>query len=187
MTDLLLFFDNDFPPEYRCQVLTFLRIQWPKGFVGENRLRNWITRPEYHPVHVILEEAGLVISHAEVVWKNLEHAGESYKTYGLTGELTFPSFRGQGYGLQVIQAATDYIRSRPDADIGMFHCSPNLRSFYMKTGWIPMEGTITYIGSRENPIEANELRMMQFFSEKGRCGQEAFEHVPVFFDEDSTW
>lgn len=187
MAELLIFPDDDFPPEYRCQVLAFLRVQWPEGFLGENRLRNWITRPAYHPVHFILAEAGLVISHAEVVWKHLEHAGDIYKTYGLTGVFTFPSFRGQGYGLQVITAATGYIRSRSDADVGMFHCAPDLKRFYMKAGWIPMESTITYIGPRQNPVEARELRMMQFFSEKGRFGREAFERLPVFFDEDDTW
>ena len=154
--------------------------------MGENSLRNWITRPEHHPISFLLVEASLVISHAQVVWKNLEHCGEIYKTYGITGVLTFPSFRGQGYGLQVIRAATDYIY-QSDADIGMFHCEPGLGDFYSQCGWLPMREAITWIGARDHPVRTDELMMMRFFTEKGLRGRGSFESKPVFFDEDSTW
>ena len=139
MVEMLKYPQGDLPDLYACQVLTFLRVQWPEGFVGENCLRNWITKAEHHPISFLFVEAGLVISHAQVVWKHLEHHGEIYKTYGITGVFTFPSFRSQGYGLQVIQAATEYI-CQSDADIGMFHCDPGLANFYQQCGWIPMAG-----------------------------------------------
>jgi GNAT superfamily N-acetyltransferase len=186
MASLLIFPPAGLPEKYACQVLTFLRVQWPEGFRGENRLRDWITRPEFHPLSILLVEEDLVISHAQVVWKFLEHAGQRYKTYGITGVFTFPSFRGQGYGAQTIRAATDVIL-QSDADIGMFHCDPGLASFYARCGWQPMENTITWIGSRDAPVKAGELMMMQFISEKGIRGRETFQNEAVFFDEDSTW
>jgi GNAT superfamily N-acetyltransferase len=186
MPELLSFPQAKLPAEIECQVLSFLRIVWPEGFLGENRLRNWITRSEHHPISFVLVENGLLIAHAQVVWKLLEHAGETYKTYGITGVFTYPSFRGQGYGLQVVQAATTYI-THSDADVGMFHCNPPLKAFYAQAGWIPMPGAVTLIGARETPDLVLELMMMQFFSEKGQRGKESFLTQPVFFDEDSTW
>jgi hypothetical protein len=186
MAELLVYPQADLPPQMHCQVLTFLRVEWPDGFVGENRLRNWITRIEHHPLSFLMVEDGLVISHAQVVWKYLEHCGETYKIYGLTGVFTFPSFRGQGYGQRTISAATKYIANM-DADVGMFHCSPHLEPFYAQASWIPIHGAVTLIGSRADPVQVDELMMMQFFTEKGRRGRESFERMPVFFDEDSTW
>lgn len=176
----------ELPAELKCQILAFLRVQWPEGFVGENRLRDWITKEEDHPIHIMLVEAGVLISHTNVVWKYLEHAGQIYKTYGLTGVFTYPAFGRQGYGSQIVVAGTAYI-SASDADIGMFHCGYDLRNFYAHSGWIPMENSTTLIGPTDNPIISNELMMMQFFSEKGQRGRGKFEREPVYFGEDSTW
>jgi hypothetical protein len=186
MNKLLVFPQADLPSQYHCQVLTFLRVEWPDGFMGENRLRDWITRAEHHPLSFLMVEEGLVISHAQVVWKYLEHCGVTYKISGLTGVFTFPSFRGQGYGLQTVRAATEYI-TKSDADVGMFHCASHLEPFYAQAGWIPMHGAVTLIGARADPVQVDELMMMQFFTENGKRGRESFRHVPVFFDEDSTW
>lgn len=186
MPELLVAPQSQLNPQLACQILSFLRITWPEGFLGENRLRDWITREDDHPLSFSLVEYGLLIAHAQVVWKMLEHAGVLYKTYGLTGVFTYPSFRGQGYGLQVIQAATAFI-VRSDADVGMFHCEPSLSTFYQKAGWLPMAGAVTLVGARANPVISEELMMMQFFSEKGQCGKETFLKVPVFFDQDCTW
>jgi GNAT superfamily N-acetyltransferase len=41
-----------------------------------------------------------------VVWKRIEHDGETYETGGLTGVFTFPDFRRRGYGTQVVEAAS---------------------------------------------------------------------------------
>lgn len=118
MVELRTYADEELPPELKCQVVSFQRIQWPKGFVGVNRLRVWIHHPEQHPTHFVLVEDGVLISYAGVLWKELEHAGEVYKTYGLSGVLTYPAFGRQGYGSRVVAAATNHIRGT-DADVGL--------------------------------------------------------------------
>ena len=186
MTIELRFYPSeDLPPDLKWQILSFLRIAWSGGFVGENRLRDWISLPTDHPSHVVLVENGLLISHTEVVWKYLDHAGETYKAYGLSGVLTYPSFRGQGYGRQVVDAGTRIIRAG-DADIGIFHCAHSLGPFYAKSGWIPMPGTTTWVGPKSAPVVSDELLMMLFLSEKGQRGRPAFEREPFYFGED-TW
>jgi hypothetical protein len=186
MPQISVFPDADFPENYKCQVLSFLRIVFPEGFTAENRLRDWITAPRFHPLHFLLTEAGLVVSHVEVVWKILEHAGRDYKTYGLTGVFTYPSFQHQGHGLRLIQAATQYILAS-DADIAMFHCKPNLEWFYRKADWIPMHNSTTWIGSKQAPVKSNELLMMRFISSQGCAARPDFENLPIDFNEDDTW
>jgi GNAT superfamily N-acetyltransferase len=176
---------KELPTELRCQILSFLRIAWPEGFVGENRLRNWISPEDEHPVHIVLVEAGILVSHTEVKWKNLDHAGERYKVYGLSGVFTYPAFRGEGYGTEVVRGGTKYIDEQ-DGDIGMFHCDPERSSFYDRCGWIPMKGSTTLEGDPKKPIVSAQLMMMCFLSEKGKRGRTAFERESVYFGE-TTW
>jgi GNAT superfamily N-acetyltransferase len=182
MVELVTYSDTAFPPDLECQVLSFQRIHWPEGYTGENRLRDWIHHPDQHPTHVALIEDGVLISYAGVLWKELEHAGETYKTYGLSGVLTYPAFRRQGHGRQVVAAATDYIR-RSDADIGLFTCAPHLKSFYETSGWKAMEGATLFEGPRADSCRSDELLMMDFFSAKGESSRSAFISLPIYFNE----
>ncbi len=179
----LVYPQNQLPAHLKCQILSFLRIEWTDGFVGENRLRDWISRKENNPISFVLVENDILISHTEVVWKYLEHAREIYKVYGLSGVFTYPAFRKQGYGKQVVALATDYI-DKSDADIGMVHTGAPTKEFYRKNGWIPMDQAITLIGSKQNPIVSAQVLLMRFLSEKGKTSRASFESVPFYFDED---
>ncbi len=186
MVEQLTYTSADLPADLKCQVLSFLRVQWPEGFMGDNRLRDWITDESDHPMHIVLVEAGILISHTNVVWKYLDHAGVTYKKYGLTGVFNYPAFRGQGYGGRIVAAGTAYIQAT-DADIAMLHCDPALWSFYAQYGWEPFEHATTYIGPQDAPVVADELLMMQFLSPKGHQGKAAFGDHPIYFGSDSTW
>ena len=187
MAELLTFTSAEFPEHLKWQAVSFLRVQWPDGFVGENRLRNWVTREADHPIHIVLVEQDILISHTNVVWKYLNHNGETYKAYGLTGVFTFPSFRGQGCGSRVIAAGTAYIQAS-DADIAMLYCDERLRSLYAKQGWKPLDTSTTYLGTAEKPERVDdEILMMLFLSPKGQQGQPAFETKPIHFGGDYTW
>lgn len=181
MVELRTYAGEELPADLRCQVLSFQRIQWPEGFVGVNRLRDWIHHPEHHPTHFALVENGVLISYAGVLWKYLEHAGEVHKTYGLSGVLT--AFGRQGYGSRVVAAATAHIRGS-DADVGLFTCAPHLKAFYSASGWIPMEGAVLLGGPWSAPYPTEELVMMGFFSEKGKGGRSAFASMPIYFNDD---
>ncbi len=62
------FFESqELPAKFKCQILSFMRAEWPQDFQGKNRLRKWIKQPEMHPVHFILEEEDILISHVAVV------------------------------------------------------------------------------------------------------------------------
>lgn len=173
-----LFASQDVPERFKCQILSFVRIEWPELFSGEQRLRDWTSRPELHPVTLLIEEEGVLISRLEVVWDTLPHMGEVYKTYGLSGVFTYPAFRKQGYGLQLVRSAKDYIQRRADADIVLFHSI--LKGFYEQAGFERMEGLVTLIGDPQSPQRSDETGFMLFLSEKGKRGRDSFEKDPVY-------
>ena len=179
-----IFESQDVPERFKCQILSFVRIEWPEGFSGNFRLRDWTTKPEMHPVSFLLEEEGVLISHLEVVWNILQHAGEAYKAYGLTGVFTYPAFRKQGYGLQLVQSAKDYIVQRGDADIIIFHST--VKGFYEQAGFARMDSLVTLVGDPQNPERSDETAFMLFLSEKGKRGRKSFEKGPLYFGEE-TW
>jgi GNAT superfamily N-acetyltransferase len=186
MVELLTFPTEQLPPIWKWQVLSFQRAIWPEGFVGENRFRDWITKREDHPVSFILVERDMLIGHVNVVWKDIEHAETAFKAYGLTGVFTYPAFRGQGYGLQLVQHATNYIDTQ-DADIALFNCDNAVIAFYQRAGWETFPQTQTFIGSRDEQFRVDEMLMMRFISSKGQRFRPSFEQGQLFFGSDSTW
>jgi aminoglycoside 2'-N-acetyltransferase I len=183
MVDLVTYADEALPEHLKCQILSFHRIQWPTGYTGQNQLRTWIQRPWYHPVHIALVHDDLLISYAGVVWKHLDHAGEVYKTFGLSGVFTYPAFRRQGYGRRVVDAGTAYIQ-RAEPDIGLFTCAPRLIPFYAAGGWEWVPNAVLLGGPPGNPEPSDEETMMRFFSEQGVRGRAAFASIPISFDDD---
>ena len=183
MAELVSFPDEHLPGEFKRQILSMHSAEWPEGYVGEFQGRVWIQRPRFHPVHFVLVEGGAVVSYVGVVWKRLDHAGEVYKTFGLSGVVTNPASRRQGHGRRLVEIATASIE-RSDADIGLFTCAPELKEFYAASGWLPMAASGLFGGPRSAPYPSEELTMMRFFSEKGKRGQAKFESEPIFFDDD---
>jgi len=183
MIQKFIYKEEELPTEIKWQILSFLRMQWPEGFQAENQLRDWIIRPQNHPIHFVLVEKGLVVSYVGVVWKNLAHAGKIYKTYGLSGVFTYPSFRKKGYGLQLVKDAKKYIE-KTDADIILF--TSVLRGFYEKAGFMHLPKAKILKGCQSSPVEHRESVYMLFLSKKGRAGRKDFETKPVYFGKD-TW
>jgi len=179
-----IFASQDVPERFQCQILSFVRIQWPELFRGENRLRDWTSKPELHPITFLLEEERVLINRLEVVWDVLAHAGETYLTYGLSGVLTYPAFRKQGYGLQLVQSAKAYIEQQTEADLVLFHST--LRGFYEQAGFERMDSLITLVGNPHQPERSPETAFMLFLSDKGKRGRTRFEHASVYVGE-SIW
>lgn len=176
--------DPELPPELKCQILAFMRVEWAEGFVGANRRRGWITSPARHPLHFVLTEDHVLISYTGVVWDMLEHAGNTFKTYGLSGVFTYPAFRGEGHGSRLVERATHYIQAS-DADIAILFCDPKRKNFYGRSGWRAVEGSATLVGEPQNAAIYPELRMMLFVSEKGERARPRFENEPVYFGKDA--
>jgi len=172
---------SDFPPALKWQALAFMRVQWPSIFIGERRFVTDTFPPELDPVHFVAAEGELLISYASIFRMALEHAGKTYKIYGFGNMLTFPSFREKGFGGQVLNLATDYIK-QGDVDITVLFCDPKRERFYANHGW-EITRSPTHVGVPGQYKNHDLTRMMLFLSEKGRQGRKDFEALPVYVDE----
>lgn len=179
-----LFDSRQVPAHLHYQILSFVRMEWPELFSGENRLKDWTSKPELHPVTLLIEEEGVLISRLEVVWDMLHHAGEVYKVYGLSGVLTYPAFRKQGYALRLVREVTVYIKQQGDADLVLLHST--LKGFYEKAGLERMENLVTLVGDPKQPEISDETAFGLFLSARAQQGRQAFETRPVYMGE-SIW
>ena len=178
MSELRFYASEELPRELKCQILSFVRIEWSEIFREHNRFWDY-THKDTHPVNVVISERGQVISHAEVNWRILTQAGQPYKVYGVSAVFTYPAFRHEGYGTQVMQAVTDYIRSS-DADVAMLFCLPELVPFYAHAGWeAPTEARIQY-GDQDYPQREEGATCMLFVSARGQAARAAFATQPVY-------
>jgi len=84
----------------------------------------------------------------------------------------------------IVEAGTTHIRAT-DADLGIFHCAPQLRDFYAASGWIAMDDATTLVGDKDAPHRSEEL-MMLFLSPKARRDRDAFARSPLYFGKE-TW
>ena len=178
MPDLRITPSAELPRDIKCQLLSFIRIEWAWIFEGRNRFWDY-TEKRTHPVNVFIAERGLLISHAEVNWRVLEHAGQAYKVYGVSAVFTYPAFRKEGYGRQVMHAATDYIRAS-DADLAMLFCRPELVPFYASAGWEAPAGAVIQYGDADYPHTEEGATCMLFVSERGQATRAAFTTQPVY-------
>lgn len=100
------------PTDYEWQIRDFVRIHWYDAF--QHDVNETLHTPFWHPRYFVIANQRALFSAATAVWKPVEINGTAYKTYGLSSVLTYPAFRGKGYGLQVVEAATDYIKQQAD-------------------------------------------------------------------------
>lgn len=171
------------PPEIACQVASFVRLVWLSHLTGEDRF--WSLEGDASTTTFVISERGVLISHANVVQRTITHQGENYLMYGLGGVFTYPAFRGEGCGGQVVEAATRFIRAS-NADIGMLFCDPKRKGFYGQHGWLPLEATILAGAEGQAVPFTDEPMMILYLSTKARAHRANFEGATIYVGED-TW
>jgi hypothetical protein len=179
--NVTIYTQAEFPPALKWQALAFMRVQWPSIFIGDRQLVTETYPPELNPVHFVASDGELLISYASIIRMDLEHADKNYKAYGFGNMLTFPSFREKGFGGQILDLASDYIK-QSDVDIAMLFCDSKREPFYGKRGW-EITPSPTRVGVPTQYKTHDLTRMMLFVSEKGRHSRSNFDELPVYMDE----
>ena len=173
---------DDIPPQYECQIRSFLRIQWPDTEEADNN--EPLIDPELHPVFFFLARENTLLSYARLIWMNVSHNGQTYKLYGLGDVFTYPASRNKGYGGQVVASATDYIRADPKADTALLLTEPSLHSFYQQSGWQHISDLSISFGDYQNPQSYTGYPMMLFLSKKAQEARRDFQKYPIFLPGD---
>ena len=140
---------NNVPPVLAAQIASFFRIVWMHDLKGEDRFWTFFDSPEVD-AHFTISDRDVLISHASVLRRELEHLGNRYVVLGVGGVLTYPAFRGEGYGHRIVEAASDYIR-KSDADVGILFTGMDLHPFYRQHGWTTLEREGVYQGDPQQP------------------------------------
>jgi predicted acetyltransferase len=181
MPELLMYKTTaELPAHFYYQMEAFVRIEWVDGDFFDIDL-GWLEEA----AHFVVASGKKLISYASVVWVDIELNGESYKCGGLSSVMTFPAFRGKGYGGQVVKAATDFILAEPAADIALLWTEHE--GFYERYGWEQMPTLKTFSGDLDNPESCDdELRMMLFISEKAKNHRGDFEQAEIYIGAE-TW
>ncbi|XYH98532.1 GNAT family N-acetyltransferase [Sorangium sp. So ce1128] len=179
MIEQRIYRQDELPESLMWQAVSFMRVQWPSIFKGSLRLLKHTYPPDMGTVHFTISEEGVLLSYASVMRIDLSHAGERYTVHGFGNAFTFPPYRGEGLGRQVVEMATAFLRDS-DADVAGLFCAPGLERFYAASGWEALPGAITRVGTPERFTVYSELRMMLFLSEKGRQARTAFAGEPLY-------
>lgn len=177
--ELKSFSDGNMPSAYVHQLRSFIRIHWFDIYQYE--LSPLVGEPSWHSRYFMMVEGECLYSSANAVWSMVEHQGERYKMYGLSGVFTYPAFEGRGFGSQVVKAATDYIRQEPNADMAILWTGENLFNFYGRCGWEPMPDMTVHRGEKDNPEVYNGHAMMLFVSDRAKQNRHLLNEYPFYF------
>jgi GNAT superfamily N-acetyltransferase len=129
----------DLPDHLRWQIISIIRMQWHQtagDYRGPSALPD-----EWQPCHVVGAEGDALVSYAGVVRRDIEHAGQALRAYGLSTVFTFPALRRHGFGTEVVRFATARIRQAADADIAVLFTTPGTVPFYERNGWQAVRST----------------------------------------------
>jgi GNAT superfamily N-acetyltransferase len=180
---LLNFPESALPRDYDWQIRDFIRIFWFDAYTFD--LDAALGPPDWHCHYFVMVDKHVLMSTARAMWKMLEIDGQSYTVYGLGAVLTYPAFRKRGYGGQVVEAATNYIKAQPDADLAILWTDPTLESFYGRLGWETQQNIAVTFGSADNP-QPSGFYMMLFLSERAKQLCASLNGGSIYFGE-YTW
>lgn len=173
---------HEIPPLLAAQIRSYTRIQWP----GINTsLQLWNHTAEPNPsLHFLLTDDQLLVAHASTRIRPVTHNDTTYRVAGLSAVFTYPDYRGQGLGEQVVRAATDHIRSS-DADLAMLFCGDRVKPLYERLGWTHLPTSRITYGTPPTLKSDNHILTL-FLSDRGRAARPILESDVVHVGP-STW
>ncbi|GHF46357.1 N-acetyltransferase [Streptomyces mashuensis] len=154
------------PAALREQVTVLHQQAWPDAGDSPHD-------PALDPWTVLLVTArGAVIAALDILSKEIEHEGRSYRISGLSAVVTAPDQRGKGNGRRLVAAAQEIMAIR-GADLGIFTCDRPLRAFYENAGWTVLDGTVLLGGTPQAPFPSDtpgfdKVTLAAFFTERAR-------------------
>jgi aminoglycoside 2'-N-acetyltransferase I len=91
-------------------------------------------------MHLLVEEAGAIVSHASVVERELHTGGHRLATGYVEGVATMPTHRRRGYASAIMREAGEHI----DRSFQLGALGTDLFAFYGRLGWVVWKGP-TYV------------------------------------------
>lgn len=181
MPQITMYQQADVPAHITWQAVSFMRTEWPSIFSGSLRWLSNTYPPDMNPIHFVLHQGDVLISYAAAMQLSLVHQGATYRTFGVGNVFTFPPYRREGHGQELMRAVADYLDAS-DLDLAMLFCNPALATWYAKTGWQRAEGAETRIGTPDSSTLDHDTRMTRYMSSHGKQARDALLAFPLFVE-----
>jgi hypothetical protein len=110
---------------------------------------------------------------------NIEHNEKHYEIYAFGNMFTFPPYRKQGYGKQILKLASDFIL-KSDVDAGILFCNTNVEAFYKSFDWVTTRVPVRR-GTVDDYEEHEGIKTMILpVTRKGKQGRVDFDSHPLY-------
>ncbi|MFJ3923914.1 GNAT family N-acetyltransferase [Streptomyces sp. NPDC090022] len=142
---ILSFAEADVPAGLAAQVAALEDEAWPGATPGHD--------PALAPRALLLvADDGTVAASLALLFKEIRHAGRTYRAAGLSAVVTRRALRGRGYGARLVAAARRELRGVPGLDVVLFSCDRPLAGLYESAGFTVLPGTVLVGGTPDDPL-----------------------------------
>lgn len=175
---ILSFPEASTPPELRKQVRAMQDAAWPSTDGRRTPHDAPVHDPALRPLSMLVVDDGTVLAALDVLTKELDHAGRTYRAGGLATVVTRHDARGRGHGRRLAAAGRAHMATQ-DYDVGLFTCDRGLRPFYESADWDALPGTVLVGGTPDAPFPSDQhgfdkTTMAAFFSITARRARPSF-------------
>jgi aminoglycoside 2'-N-acetyltransferase I len=148
-TELLSYPESEVPPAWNARRLALHEQAWP-GSDGSGH------DPALAPLSLLLVQDGELVATLDLLSKELEHRGRTYRASGLSAVVTATEHRGRGLGGTLVRAARQRLQAL-ERDLAIFSCDRPLAGFYERAGFARLPGAVLVGGTRARPLPSDGL------------------------------
>lgn len=141
--------ERELPADRAAQRLRLVRQAWPDATEAGHD-------PALHPVSMLLVDDEIVLASLDILSKQLEHRGRTYRASGLSAVVTDQRSRHRGYGAALVKAARLSLQNLR-RDLAVFTCDSYLSEFYVNAGFQVLPGAVLIGGTRPEPLRSDAL------------------------------
>ncbi|MER7243724.1 GNAT family N-acetyltransferase [Kribbella sp. NPDC000426] len=168
------------PADLRRQVHTLQNEAWPATPV-DSPADAQVHDPSLRPLSFLLIDDGTVVAALDILHKDLDHAGNTFRAGGLSTVVTRTDLRGHGYGLRLVTAAR---AAMTDLDLALFTCDRPLQPFYERAGFQLLPGTTLIGGTPDDPFPSDQpgfdkVTLAAFFTPAAQQAAAAFDNARI--------
>lgn len=138
----------DLTPDRAAQRRRLIEQAWPGPDEGHDAALD--------PISLLLVDEGIVVASLDLLSKQLEHRGHSYRASGLSAVVTDAANRHRGYGQVLVRTARQELQNR-GRDLALFTCDSYLGRFYAGCGFEVLPGTVLIGGTPEDPLRSDQV------------------------------
>jgi GNAT superfamily N-acetyltransferase len=115
----------------------------------------WASDGEYTELGFI---DGQLVSQLFLLKREIRVGRQQTLVAGVGGVATHPNVQRRGLGLQLMNAATPFMRDIMDVPFGLLVCAPETQPFYVKAGWVFVAPELVYTqGGHDRTLPASVM------------------------------